>query len=269
VEVHTATLAGGDSNADRVFVIDHAVIVLDGATAFEPVDIDPGTYADNLGSALVDQLDDDPNADLSQVVAAAITRTAEQLQLTPGRSPSSTVSVLHVRDEAVNMYVLGDSPIYYGQPGSIRRLTDDRLAKVAKPEREHYAARLRAGHGYDDDHRAATVALQRAQRTCRNTDGGYWIAEADPSAALRGVMTTVQRDAITWAVLATDGAAEFIDHASHSHDWPAIAQMNAGELGTLLACIHEWEVASDPNGRHLPRAKRHDDKTVAAVPILW
>jgi hypothetical protein len=268
MKVHTATLAGGDTNADRVFVTDYAVIVLDGATAFEPVDVDPGTYAETLGLAIADQLDHDPNADLSRVVAEAITRSVEQLWLTPGRSPSSTVSVLRVRGGAVDMYVLGDSPIYYGQPGGIRRLSDDRLARVAQSERERYVARLRAGHTYDDGHRDAMVALQQAQSMCRNSDDGYWIAEADPSAAQHGMTTTVQRDAIRWAVLATDGAAELLDRSSLGHDWTAIARMNNYELGEVLARIHEWEAISDPSGRILPRAKRHDDKTVAAIPVL-
>ena len=48
VKVHTAQLAGG-RGADRMFCTHHAVIVLDGATAFEPVDVDPATYADTLG----------------------------------------------------------------------------------------------------------------------------------------------------------------------------------------------------------------------------
>ncbi|WP_433278466.1 hypothetical protein ACQPZA_04005 [Pseudonocardia xinjiangensis] len=90
MKVHTATLAGGGSNADRVFVTDNAVIMLDGATAFEPVDIDPGTCAEILGSVIADQLDQHSKVDPAGVVAAAISRTAKQLRLTPGRSPSST-----------------------------------------------------------------------------------------------------------------------------------------------------------------------------------
>ncbi len=55
MKVHTAQLAGGPVNADRVFCTHNAVIVLDGATAFEPVDVDPASYADTLGRMIAEQ----------------------------------------------------------------------------------------------------------------------------------------------------------------------------------------------------------------------
>jgi hypothetical protein len=74
----------------------------------------------------------------------------------------------------------------------------------------YYLAQLRAGHGYDDAHRAALVQLERAQQQARNIEGGYWIAETDPAAAHHALTMTVERDMVEWAVLATDGAAELI-----------------------------------------------------------
>jgi hypothetical protein len=265
MKVHTATRAGGYANADRVFVTDHAVIVLDGATAFEPIEVEPGAYADTLGSFVAEQLDCRPNVDLAATAAAAINSTVEKLRLAPGRSPSSTLSILRLRDDVVDMYVLGDSPVYYGQAPAIQRLTDDRLAKIATEERERYIARLRAGNGYDDAHKAAMAALQHAQHYSRNIDGGYWIAESEPGAATHGLLVTMQRSEISWAVLATDGGANFIDFSSNCPDWSLIAQFDSDQLAGILASIHEWESSSDPDGVILPRAKRHDDKTLAAV----
>jgi hypothetical protein len=114
VKAHIATSAGGRRNADRAFLTEHAVIVLDGATAFEPVNVDPGTYAETLGAHIADQLDRDPTTDLSVVVAAGIAYTVNQLHLAAGHSPSSTVAILRTRDAAADLYVLGDSPIHYG-----------------------------------------------------------------------------------------------------------------------------------------------------------
>jgi len=123
------------------------------------------------------------------------------------------------------------------------------------------------GHGYGEAHRAALVQLQQAQRRARNVEGGYWIAETDPAAAHHAFTSTVERDAIGWAVLATDGAADLIEHAGHR--WHRIAQYDGAQLDALLARIHEWEDTSDPDGRHLPRAKRHEDKTIAALASIW
>ena len=266
MKVHTAQLAGGPANADRVFCSRHAVIVLDGATAFEPVDVDPASYADTLGQMIVEQLDQQPGGALADVVATAITATADRLDLRPGWSPSSTVAILRTYDTVADLYVLGDSPIHYGTNNAASVFTDDRLAAVAPAERAHYVARLRAGHGFDNEHRAALITLQRAQRAARNTTEGFWIAEADPEAAHHAVERTVPADHIGWAVLATDGAADYIDHTSQS--WPRIARYDSQRLAALLDSAGRWEAEMDPDGQELPRAKRHDDKTIAAVPTL-
>jgi len=266
VKVQTAQLAGGPVNADRMFCTHHAVIVLDGATAFEPVDVDPATYADTLGRLIADQLDHQPDAALADVVATAITATADRLDLRPGWSPSSTVAILRTYDTVADLYVLGDSPIHYGTNNAASVFTDDRLAAVAPAERAHYVARLRAGHGFSDEHRTALIALQRAQRRARNTPEGYWIAEADPEAARHAVERTVPADQIGWAVLATDGAADYVDHTGQS--WPRIALYDSEHLAALLDSADRWEAETDPDGQALPRAKRHDDKTIAAVSTL-
>jgi len=101
----------------------------------------------------------------------------------------------------------------------------------------------------------------------RNTPGGYWIAEADPAAADRGITRSLPDSAITWAILATDGAADLIDHTHRP--WPDIAHADTDQLTALLAQLNEWESITDPDGCALPRAKRHDDKTLVAVSSVW
>ena len=267
MKAHVAQLAGGDRNADRAFVTDHAAIVLDGATAFLPVDVDPGAYAGTLGQAIANHLDDDPAADLAAVVREGIAHTANRLDLTPGRAPSSTVAILRTRDDIADLYVLGDSPIHYGTDTHRATLTDERLTQVAPMERHQYVSRLRAGHGYDQHHRAALAALQSTQRAACNHPDGYWIAEANPDAADHGLVRHVPITAITWAVLASDGAADIIDHTGRT--WLDIAHRDTDQLAALLSQLDEWEATADPNGLALPRAKRHDDKTLIAIGSVW
>ncbi|MGD9529139.1 MAG: hypothetical protein AB7V44_20385 [Pseudonocardia sp.] len=264
MKVAIAQLAGdGGPNADRVFVTDQAVIVLDGASAFEPVDLDPGDYAQALGEAIAAQLDHEPAIPLTDAVATAIRVVTERLDLTPGRSPSSTVAILRVRDHAADLYVLGDSPIHYGTDTTAHELLDNRMATVGTIQRQAYTATLRAGHGFDHQHRQTLAELQRVERQHRNREPGYWIAETDPAAAHHALTATLKPDAITWAVLATDGASDPLQHLGHR--WPDIAHHDSTQLAGLLAQVDRWEQDADPDARQLPRSKRHDDKTIAVV----
>lgn len=266
MKAHTASLAGGQGNADRVFVTEHAVILLDGATAFEPVDLDPATYAETLGQRIADHLDD--RREIAAAVAEAIRATIDVLHLDNEASPSSTVTILRTRGDQADLYVLGDSPIYYGTGTNVHRLTDPRLADLPLSERGQYKAALRAGAGYDGSHRATLAALQRSQRRYRNTPEGYWIAETNPYAAFEGVSVTLPADRIQWAVLATDGATDPIEHHKQP-PWHEIAHYDDEALSALLDDLHRWEDETDPDGQLLPRSKRHDDKTVAAIPSVF
>lgn len=258
---------GSAGYADLAIVAPFGVVLLDGASAFEPVDVHPATYARTLGTSITALLHGQPDIPIADAVAEAIRRTTTKLDLTGGASPSSTVAILRARKEAVDLYVLGDSPIHYGLGEQACQLVDERLSQVGQPERDQYVARLRAGHGYGDAHRRALVDLQRAQRRARNVEGGYWIAEVDPTAAHHGVALSLDRGAIEWAVLATDGAADLIDFTG-LHWWD-VAKCGRAQLDALLTRIHEWEANCDSDGRNLPRSKRHDDKTIAAVSHLW
>lgn len=268
MNVRSATRSGDGANADRIIVGPHLVIVLDGASSFEPTDVDPGTYADALGASIANHLYRLPDATVTKAVADGIDETRAKLHLSPGASPSSTVSVLRTRGDVVDLYVLGDSPMYFStSDGQSHRLIDDRLERLPIPERAQYRRALRDGTGYGPELRRTLAALQRAQRAVRNTHCGYWIAETNPDAARHGITVTVPAGDVSWAVLATDGAADIINYLG-APKWSEISKYDNSALNDLLACLHRWEAIDDPNGIRLPRAKRHDDKTLVAVSEL-
>ena len=68
---------------------------------------------------------------------------------------------------------------------------------------------------------------------------------------------------ISWCVLLTDGVEEPASHLDITVEH--IAVKDEAGLREVLAQIHRWEADTDPNGKHLPRFKRHDDKTIAVV----
>lgn len=258
--VTAAMLPDVEASQDRVLTTSSAVIVLDGASAFIPVEVSPATYADTLGRFLIEYLTAAPEADLADALEAAIERAKALLDLDPGASPSSTVAIARQRADDVDLLVLGDTQI--ATPSGT--YLDERIGALAGAQRAAYRKRLLQGHGYDDMHRELLRELQREQARHRNRDGGYWIAEAVPEAASHAMTTTLPVASTPWLVLATDGAYKPMSHLGLD-DWAAVAKLEQPELHHLLKELHRWEAEDDPNGIALPRAKRHDDKALVTV----
>lgn len=260
MHVTSAMLPDVASSQDRIFVTEHAVIVLDGATAFVSVEVSPSAYVDTLGEDLCTTLTADPEADLTEVLAAAIEHTARVLDLTPGAAPSSTVAIARQGVDTVDLLVLGDTQI--ATPHGI--YVDNRIDQAAQAERAAYRSRLAAGHGYDDVHRELLRRLQAEQALHRNRDGGFWIAEADPAAAMHALVASPCLEGTPWLVLATDGVHRSAQHLGYAA-WDAVAEMTGTDLERLLQDLHAWEAVEDSYGLLLPRAKRHDDKALAVT----
>lgn len=250
------------TNEDRALIFDAGVVVLDGATSHGP-DVPPASeYVDVLGAELITRLNQ--HSDPTSALAEAISSTAQALDLRPAASPSSTVAVVQLSEDTVRVLVLGDTTAVIGYADGTHEVqTDDRLNELAIPQADEYRRRLAGGTGYDESHRGLLGELQRAQRACRNREDGYWIAEADPTAARHARIFDFPRAALAWVIIATDGARDTID--ALGIPWTEVAARSQADLDALLALCHAWEADSDPDGRQLPRAKRHDDKTLAVV----
>ncbi len=260
MRVATAQLPDLDNSDDRTFTTDNAVIMLDGASAFVPVPVAAASYADTLGLEVQQRLTDDPAAELADTLADAITDTASALELTPGESPSATVAIARVHSGRVDLLVLGDTQV--ALPGEIIR--DDRLGALGFTASRKYRDRLASGTGYDDEHRALLRELQTEQAKHRNRDGGYWIAEATPEAARYAITSWRPAAEVPWLVLATDGAYKPMEHLGIAA-WEIVAQSTSAELFETLYRCWRWEEEQDPHGQNQPRAKRHNDKSLAAV----
>lgn len=265
VRTAAAQLPEPPHGADRIVITRNTVIVLDGASAFEPTGVPPGEYASSLGASIAAALEKAPDAPLPSVLAEAITATAAALGLDGGDGcPSSTVAMARLADGTLDLLALGDSCIFYGTGPGTGTLTDDRLAELRLPQQRQYRERLAAGGGYGDAHRDLLRALQHAQRLRRNRPGGYWIAAADSAAASHALALTLPATAETWAVLATDGMVNTARHLGLD-DWSALARSGPAALARLLRHCQDWEQHADPDGRQFPRSKRHDDKAIASL----
>lgn len=254
----------GHASQDRHLILANAVAVLDGATSSDfPVGRDAAWYADLLIGPIATHLSETQLA-LSDVVEAAIARTATQYELVSGASPSSTVTMLRWTDDAspIEALVLADSPLVVRYlDGTTEVHCDNRIDHCAAQLQNAYRTRLAAGSGYDADHARLMRDLGAFLRTGRNQPGGFWVAEADPRAAQEAVALSLDPQRVQDAAILTDGASAAVDLYGLFPDWAtALDLMRDDGPDALLEAVRQAE-ATDPDGRHWPRAKVHDDAT--------
>lgn len=251
---------------DRIAVLEHAVVLLDGATNLIPGRRSGGWYAERLVTALAGVLRERPSAELTTLLAEAIDEVARRHGLEPGHSPSSTVAMLRWSEFTVDALVLADSPVVLRTGDGVRVLADDRIHRLPRSG-GGYRSRLAAGEGFGAEHAAALREGAEATEKLRNVDGGFWVAEANPDAAARAVTGSWPRAEVSAALLASDGVSCAVDDYG-LFGWPEVFErINTDGCAALLDRIEEAELA-DPQGLRWPRPKRSDDKAIAYVDLV-
>jgi hypothetical protein len=264
--IDAATLKGdGRANQDRYLVENYYAAVFDGASAFWPprsADRDGGWYAEELASAVNGQMD--RSSDLQQILRDALERLKRDHALLPG-SPSSTVAIVRWDHSNLDCLVLGDSPIaVMFANGDVEVVADRRLSTIGTEQRTAYRNRLKAGEGFGSTHRELLRSLQIEQANLRNRSRGYWIAADDPSAASQSLTVRYPRMAIDAVLLMTDGASAIVDCFGLA-TWASLPnRVKRDGCAKLLSQVSHAESA-DPDARHWPRSKKHDDKTILLV----
>lgn len=228
---------------DRVAALPNAVVLLDGATALRPQRVTVTDYVDALLAALADGLLRQPSHDLARILARSITTVVSELRVAPGASPSSTVAMLRWCKSTVDALVLGDSPVVAFGPSGPCLVADDRL------ERLRVAGRLGSA--------VAADAL-------RNTDRGFWVAEADPGAADRARRRSWPREQVRAALAASDGASAVVDRYGLLSWQQVLALCETDGADAVLAVVRNAE-RHDADRARWPRAKVHDDQALAVV----
>lgn len=267
MSVTTATLRGdGRANHDTVVVSDRAVAVLDGASGWLPLQEpgrDGGWIARTLGGLLLPVLDQD--RPLTELLRQALTDVTNTYDLHPGTAPETTITIARWDAEHLEILALCDSPavVFGPQPDPVEIL-DDRLQAVGGEARMRARDHLRAGHGYDPQHRELLAEIQRQELAGQNSDDGYWVAEADPEAANHAYTATYPLEEIEAVLLLTDGAAAGVDEYAHPRTWREALPQVRNSPAAFLEDLHTTE-DTDPDGRRWPRAKCHDDKTLALI----
>jgi hypothetical protein len=230
--------APGRRNEDHFAIGPDWVFVLDGSTA--PEGVDSGCAHDvvwlvrQLGGALAALLATSAEP-LADILAEAIERTRAahpDCDLANPSSPSSTATVLRVRDQAEYL-VLADSPLVLDTGTEVRAVIDDRL-----------------------DHLPSYT--QEAVRDLRNHPDGFWVASTDPDAAHRAVQGSLPQ--IHRAALLSDGASRHVERF-HLTDWPGLLDLlHTRGPAELIDQVRRAETTTP-----LTRGKPHDDATAVAI----
>ncbi|MFD2418358.1 protein phosphatase 2C domain-containing protein [Amycolatopsis pigmentata] len=228
---------------DRVALLDNAVLVLDGATSPDPTRALGGWYAGQLAERLADALRASPDGDLADLLGGAISAVVREHGLRPRDSPSSTVAMLRWTEDRIDGLVLADSPIVAFGHSGYEVLADGRLASLRRQRK---------------------LINEKDVYARRNTEGGFWVAEADPGAARHAMRRSWPAGTLESVFLATDGVSDGVDDY-RIFDWPGALEIaRTRGVFAVLEAVRAAENA-DPHGERWPRSKRHDDQALVMV----
>lgn len=256
----------GRANEDFAAWNDRVAVVVDGAGMPDALRAQcihgVSWFAETLGTALCAAAGG--GGSLRDALADAIEHTARTHRQTCAvddpLSPSATLAVLRLRDDAIEWLVLGDCALVVDHGGTVEAISDTRLAAVATSER---AAMKDAAPGSAERRRLHSRLVQ-AERASRNQPGGYWVAASEPEAADASLYGSCPAGDVARAALLTDGAARLVTTFALA-DWAACLDL-LEEQGpkSLIGRVREAEL-SDVALTRWPRSKPHDDATVVYV----
>lgn len=251
------------ANEDWVLTTPDVIAVMDGATARTDTGCRHGVawFSTQLGAAVVRRAGD-RGSSLVGALAGAIADVAAlhpECDLTHPGTPSAATAVVRVAGDAIEYLVLGDVMVLADVAGKVQAISDERVSQTAPAERAE-ADRYPIG---SREKAAAMVAMKHIELAARNAEGGYWVAEANPSAASHALTGEFSHREVTRLAVLTDGAARAL-----SFDLMSAADLldtlDTSGPAKLIDQVRAAEI-SDPVGARWPRNKRSDDATVAYV----
>ncbi|MEV0443960.1 hypothetical protein AB0I84_25705 [Streptomyces spectabilis] len=222
-------------------------------------------FTARLGGALGELSVSRPDLTLPEILAAAISRTADThrdtCDLSHPRTPQATVVLARWDAERVSYLVLSDSALLVAGPGgAVDAVLDPRLDELPATVCELRDA-VRALPRGSAERRALGREYAAAVEALRNADGGFFTAAADPAVAARAVTGTLPRSAVTALAALTDGAGRWVETFREGGWADCFALLRKDGPRGLVERVRELESA-DPDGTGFPRGKRHDDAAV-------
>jgi hypothetical protein len=271
VSLATVPALSNHDNEDFTAASANSVVLLDGAGT--PEALDSGCvhgvawFTRQLGAQLLAEASHEAVYPLSKCLRKAICHTSnlhkETCDLDHTGTPSATVIAVRLGPAEVEYLVLADSVLLFDVADSDPvALTDDREAQIGRVHR----AAMDALPADSPQHGQALRDYIETLRRYRNTDGGFWVAASNPSAADHAIIGSKPRADLRAVALLSDGASRLADRF-HLTDWTGVLRLLSEEGPQHLINRVRTAERGDPRGERWPRGKVHDDATAVYVPM--
>lgn len=255
--------APGRPNEDFVVTTPDLAVVVDGAgVPMAGCHHGVAWYAQQLAAQTLAALSGRPDMPLTKALHEALAAVADShsdtCDLSDPGTPCAAVGILRIGDETVDALALSDVTVLVETDRGPQITCDLRIEEISGTEPD--AVR---GLRFDTpEHKAALSALVDHQTRTRNRPDGWWVAAADPNAAMHAVVNTYSRREVRRVAIFSDGATRPVDQMG-IYSWPEYLDLlnKVGPDG-LIKQVRQIESA-DPDGSRYPRTKRHDDATLA------
>ena len=178
-----------------------------------------------------------------------------------GYLPCSTAVIVQVFGNCLHYLVLGDSFLCICTEKDNLVITDNRLKSVAVEERKIVRELRESGISEkSNEYLTARKNLIFTELESRNKDGGYWITELNPNAALNAQKGTIQfeQDEHIFIFAATDGLERLVSvfgaYNNLKEIGDAIVKEGDRKVSNLLR-----ELENNPTAFKKPVSSKHDD----------
>lgn len=180
--------------------------------------------------------------------------------------PSSTLVVVSVAGDLVDIVSLGDSPVFIGlKDGSLITMSDARIAELDQAAVDAMVDRSRGRAMTGVQKRAAANDILLANRQLKNKPEGYWIL--DPTGVALEHLNVMQFSVedVDCVCAMSDGLERAFDLFGLADPAAFLATATRESFDELIVRLRAEE-RQDPDFDRYPRLKMHDDATCF---MLW
>lgn len=173
--------------------------------------------------------------------------------------PSSTLVVVSVAGDLVDIVSLGDSPVFIGlKDGSLVTMSDSRIAELDQAAVDAMVDHSRGLAMTGAQKRAAVNDILLANRQLKNKPDGYWIL--DPSGIALEHLNMMQLSAgdVDYVCAMSDGLERAFDLFGLADSATFFGTATRESFDELIARLR-FEENQDPDFDRYPRLKPHDD----------